>query len=707
MARINTNVSSLLTQTVLKRSNNQLQEALTRLSTGLRINSGKDDPAGLIASENLRSDIVSVESAITNSERANQIIATADSALGQVSSLLNDIRGLVTEAANTGALSDAQIAANQIQIDSSLEALNRISQTTSFQGRKLLDGSLDFLTSATSNFGKIRDLKIDQASLGETGSVSVDVSVTTAATQAQVDVTSIPAATAAAGSTGSLTFNDSAAAVQASGTLTLTATSGSIDIDVTSGEGLDGTLGNDINVVIEDGLPSSGDASAVFDGTDTITVTIDLGTADVDDVTAAIDALDEFSATTASGGATVVAAGDETTFSDVTSDGVDAIDDDDVITITSTQTGADFNGTITFDDSQDLGAGIVNVTVDEDNNITVAVDDDSDIDLADIVSAISDLTNFSASLTTSDGDGTFNAGTDTDPTIVDLADGVDASGGLAEDVVFELAGALGAEVFNVKAGSSIADLVAQVNQVKDATGVEAAANGTTLELSSTQYGTNAFVDVRIIQEESDGTFTTAIGDGGKREVGVDVVAKVNGVNASGDGNRLSINTATLDLSLDIDASFTGSIQFNITGGGALFQLGPDVVSNQQARLGIKSVNTASLGGINGKLFELGAGGGAALDTDSTKAALIVEEAIDQVTSLRGRLGAFQRTTVDTNIAALNDTLVNLIDAESVIRDADFAAESAKLTRGQILVQAGTAVLAIANSNPQNVLSLLR
>ncbi|WP_347244862.1 flagellin, partial [Thermogutta sp.] len=102
MTRINTNISSLTAQKTLARSQAQLQEALTRLSTGLRINVGKDDPAGLIASEALRADITAVQKAITNSQRANQMIATADSALGQVSQLLNDIRGLVSEAANKG-----------------------------------------------------------------------------------------------------------------------------------------------------------------------------------------------------------------------------------------------------------------------------------------------------------------------------------------------------------------------------------------------------------------------------------------------------------------------------------------------------------------------------------------------------------------------------------------------------------------------------
>src|SRR3954452_18421845 len=206
MTRINTNVSSLVAQNTLGRSNAALEQALGRLSTGLRINTGKDDPAGLIASENLRSDITSIKKAISNTDRANQVIATADSALGQVSSLLNDIRGLVTEAANSGGLSDAQIQANQLQIDKSLDALNRIAKTVTFQGRKLLDGSLDFTTTAGTNFDKLSSLQIYQANLGATGSVAVAIDVTAAATQAEVDITGVPAATTGANATGSLTL---------------------------------------------------------------------------------------------------------------------------------------------------------------------------------------------------------------------------------------------------------------------------------------------------------------------------------------------------------------------------------------------------------------------------------------------------------------------------------------------------------------------
>src|SRR5262245_14931982 len=207
MSRINTNVSSLLAQKSLGRSNVQLQESLTRLSTGLRINSGKDDPAGLIASENLRRDIASINKAITNSERANQLIGTSDSALAQISNLLNDIRGLVVEAANTGVLSDEQIAANQLQVDSSLEAIDRIAQVTTFQGRKLLDGSLDFQVAYTAGGATVLDLDIDQANLGTAGQVAVDITISAAATQAIITNNS---------------FGTPAPAVQGAGTVTLT-----------------------------------------------------------------------------------------------------------------------------------------------------------------------------------------------------------------------------------------------------------------------------------------------------------------------------------------------------------------------------------------------------------------------------------------------------------------------------------------------------
>jgi flagellin len=291
--------------------------------------------------------------------------------------------------------------------------------------------------------------------------------------------------------------------------------------------------------------------------------------------------------------------------------------------------------------------------------------------------------------------------------------GADAVAGLEADLVFELRGSKGSEVFNFAEGTDADDVVAAIELVKDATGVGASYNaGTnTLSLTSVDYGSNSLVDVDVISETGSATtfsdnLQNAAG-AATRDVGEDIVATVNGTTATGDGNVLTINTATLDLSATITAGQTGSMQFTISGGGALFQIGPEVVSTQQVRIGIASVNTASLGGASGRLYQIGSGESADLVTDATTAFQIVEEVGTKITGLRGRLGAFQKTTLEANIFTLNETVSNLTEAESAIRDADFAAETAALTRAQILVQSGMSVLSIANSNPQNVLALLR
>ena len=85
---------------------------------------------------------------------------------------------------------------------------------------------------------------------------------------------------------------------------------------------------------------------------------------------------------------------------------------------------------------------------------------------------------------------------------------------------------------------------------------------------------------------------------------------------------------------------------------------------------------------------------------------IIQESIRQVAMLRGRLGAFEKNTLQTNINSLQITLENMTASESKIRDADFAYETSQLTRAQILTQAGTSVLSVANQTPQSVLALL-
>ncbi|MEO0630100.1 MAG: flagellin, partial [Planctomycetota bacterium] len=139
MGRINTNVPSLLAQSNLNQVNNDLETRLERLSTGIRLNRGKDDPAGLIISERIRSDIEGINQGIDNAQRASSVIATTEAALAEVGDLLNSIRALIVESANTGGNSAEEREANQLQIDSAIESITRIANTATFGGLRLLD----------------------------------------------------------------------------------------------------------------------------------------------------------------------------------------------------------------------------------------------------------------------------------------------------------------------------------------------------------------------------------------------------------------------------------------------------------------------------------------------------------------------------------------------------------------------------------------
>ena len=140
MSRINTNIEALVALGRLRGNQNDLSIRLERLATGLRINRGKDDPAGLIVSETLRKEYRSIEQAINNSTRAINFVSTAEGALSEVSSLLLDLRTLIQSTANSGALSVEEVQANQQEIDAILSSIDRISNTTQFAGEKLLNG---------------------------------------------------------------------------------------------------------------------------------------------------------------------------------------------------------------------------------------------------------------------------------------------------------------------------------------------------------------------------------------------------------------------------------------------------------------------------------------------------------------------------------------------------------------------------------------
>ncbi len=481
---------------------------------------------------------------------------------------------------------------------------------------------------------------------------------------------------------------------------------GSFSIEATNGKELDGTKANSTTFTYTSGATTGATFNAT---TNTVAVTYAAG-ATVGQIASAITDINS-----ANGGKIFQLKAGSTLNSTAIFDPTGATKTvttagtnssvDDVITVTAKKTGTAFNKSIVFQQDNSIAAGAAQASIDSNNgNIIVKTKNSGDVTLSAITNAINGLADYSASITTNNGDGIYSVGTDTAPTIDPLTGGA-ANGGLADDLVFQVSGGSGSETFQFQKGADIDSIIQSINLVKDATGVEASKSSGNLVLASTSYGSSNSISVKVLSEGANGTFKTGLS--AERASGTDIVASVNGYTASGKGNTLSINTATLDLSLTVKDGSSTNISFDIVGGGALFQLGSDVVSNQQARLGISAVSTAKLGGSAGRLYELGSGQAKALAKDATGAAAVVDEVIGKVTGIRGRLGAFQRTTLDSNTASLSDSISNLTDAQSAIRDADFAAESAALTRAQILVQSGTNVLSLANQNPQNVLSLLR
>ncbi len=113
--------------------------AMQKLASGFRINTGADGPADLIISEQLRSQIDGLERAIQNTNESNNLMAIAEGAMSQVADILLKMKDLAVDSANTGVISPDQIAANQANMDSALQALDRIYDATNVAGRKILD----------------------------------------------------------------------------------------------------------------------------------------------------------------------------------------------------------------------------------------------------------------------------------------------------------------------------------------------------------------------------------------------------------------------------------------------------------------------------------------------------------------------------------------------------------------------------------------
>ncbi len=184
--RINTNTTAMNALRNLTQTSDLFARSIERLSSGLRINRGADDPAGLIISENLRAQMVGLAQATANAQDAANLVKTAEGALDEIHNLLRTMRQLAVHAANTGVNDLTAVQADQTQIRSALESLNRIAEQTQFGTKKLLDGTAGISAQVTDT-AKLAGIFMGSTFNGViVQSGDVTITVNTAATRALV-----------------------------------------------------------------------------------------------------------------------------------------------------------------------------------------------------------------------------------------------------------------------------------------------------------------------------------------------------------------------------------------------------------------------------------------------------------------------------------------------------------------------------------------
>ncbi len=738
---INTNIMSLSAQRSINGAQKTTNSAMQRLSSGLRINSAKDDAAGLAISNRMTSQIRGLDQASRNANDAISLAQTAEGALQESTNILQRVRELSIQSANdTNSSSDRKSL--QAEVNQLKSELTRIAESTTFNGKKLLDGSLD-----NASFH-----------IGSESNESISVSI-----------------------------NDMRAT--GLGNNSVTATNGDSGIQAATGQKLattDGGTVNDLNAhATENGVAAQDITVTDADGT---TETISITQHDSAAITAAaLDGMDGVNATASNtmtlsamsftdGGDGVATGAGVFTITD----GTDTIE----VSYSETAGGGDQTNQTIIDalEAADASTNIV-LTDNGDGTLTVSTANGEDINVS---IAGADNNAVAATITTGSGDteamtstagaadvntvgGTINVQLDPDKGIASSVEGTVAGGGAG---IFAAAATVDASIKGGEADTTGGNNVAA--QVVSLTGPDGSATATigedatantiataiNAESASTGITATATTEATISGLSESGTVTFDLS--GQNDVAVSISATVTGTNGAGgdlsalaaaindetgntgisaavtsDTNELVLsNSDGYDIKIgDFSHSATAAASIEVTGqSGAATTISDDATGYGQDSTVVggavklsanaefqvsSSVDGGSELAAGGSSLFAGAAGTASVSSlaavntmdISTKAGAneaieITTAALSQIDEARGSLGAVQ-SRFESTISNLSSVSENVSAARSRVRDADFATETASLARGQILQQAGMSMLAQANASNQNVLSLLQ
>jgi flagellin len=665
---INTNVASLNAQRNLTSSQNALNTALARLSSGLRINSAKDDAAGLAIATRFTTQINGLDQAVRNANDGISLAQTTGSALAEVTNNMQRIRELAVQSANA-TNSDSDRAALDAEVQQRLAEITRISQQTTFNGRHVLDGSFG---SAAFQIG---------ANVGET--ITVNLSQGAGASQiGQI-------ATEASGDISSM-FT--------SGGLTLAA--GDLSVDGTDVAAGNYTSAADLATAIQTAATTAGDS---------LTVTVSGNELALDN---AGSSAVTFTGNQASAlGLSTVAAATTTGANGTASSsglGTDISGAFNAITLGTgdfTIDGTDVTGT--FKNVGELETAINAVQsglASDDGSGNLVLTNSGGTDVA-VGGTIATALGVDGTLTASGGTSTSSTTVASEITAagnaVELGTGDLTIGGTDVTGVFSDAASLKTQIDALGvSGLSVAVNAGELDFTNSSSSAIAIGGSLSLGLpasvaaatSGTTDGTAASTGVNsAVSASAASSLTLASGDltiNGTDMAGTykDAQSLVDTINAKGiDGVSAYYDSVNEEVHLNSQKALTVDGTKAGTGAG---------------NLGFASAGTAVA--IGGNL----AGSSVKTVTGADDTISRIDAALSTISSMRSDLGAVQNR-FESTIANLQAVSQNLSASRSRIQDADFAAETASMTRNQILQQAGTAILAQANSIPNNVLTLLR
>ncbi|WP_274522006.1 flagellin [Ectothiorhodospira lacustris] len=625
---INTNIASLNAQRNLTTTQGQLQTTLQRLSTGLRINSAKDDAAGLAIAERFTSQINGLNQAIRNANDGISFAQTAEGALMEVGNLLQRVRVLSVQSLNdTNSASDRE-ALNQ-EVQQAIKEINRIAHNTQFNNRNILDGTLrELIFQVGANSGQT----ILQTGLDTRGS-------------------QLGAVIAGTDNLGNRAIGFERYSM-ADGSLDL---SNGVEIDT------DGFFVNGVQILAAGGTLLAGDAA---NDENTLAAALQ------QQIRNAIDA--EYGSGTGDGYRVVW---DGTNYLFLNGTGREVEVDVNLIegaNATSLDT-SDPAIIATYSGFYEMGVGMLNFGDGTGTNPPAIPS--TDISLRVNGSVVNVTTTPAAGVETTD---------DLRSSLETAING--ATAGI--EVIYDQ-GSNQFIFFNNSGERVDIDLT-----IKDSFNNQARINTSVLGVDSDTFNNSIFdyleqpgnamnfaVDIR----GTDGNSQTITVDGARSLS--DVVGQINaqtestGVTAylSDDGKNINF-TSALGTTFEVSISAPGNI------GGAGGAMTP-VVGNASRSFNVDDFSVKTT-----------------LEANMTLMA--VDYAITQITGARAIMGAIQNR-FESNISNLRVGSENLSASRSRIQDADFAEETAELTRNQILQQAGTSVLAQANQLPQGVLQLLQ